>query len=278
MSLIKLKKISVLVLGGLVAIAGITGCGNKSENLPNCEIININAFSINQDRELGLQVQAEIAGNQAEYPVLDSVQYRTAYQHLRRIRDKVLNSGKVTNKDRFTWEVQIIRNDSVLNAFCTPGGYIYVYTGLIKYLDAEDDLAGVMGHEIAHADLRHSTRTMTREYGVDVMLKIIAGSDAGALTTLVRNLASLKYSRCHESEADAASVEYLSGTNYACNATASFFEKLSAAGGQRVPQFLSTHPSPDNRVKDINALADKISCNKSPLNPATYAQFKASLP
>ena len=278
MKLNSVKKVKAVVLAGFFAMAGISGCSNKSENLPNCEIININAFSINQDRELGMQVQAEIASNPVEYPVLDSVRYREAYSHLRRIRDKVLNSGKVTNKDRFTWDVQIIGNDSVLNAFCTPGGYIYVYTGLIKYLDAEDDLAGVMGHEIAHADLRHSTRTMTREYGVDVMLRILAGSDAGALTTLVRNLASLKYSRCHESEADAASVEYLSGTNYACNATASFFEKLSASGGQRVPQFLSTHPSPDNRVKDINALADKISCNKTQLNPATYAQFKASLP
>lgn len=263
---------------GIFALLLLLGCNNKSENLPNCELININAFSINQDKDLGLKVQAQIAGDPATYPVLDSVQYKIAYGHLRRIRDKVLNSGKVTNKDRFDWEVKIIRNDSVLNAFCTPGGYIYVYTGLIKYLDAEDDLAGVMGHEIAHADLRHSTRSMTREYGVDMLMRIIAGSDPGALATLVRGLTSLKYSRCHESEADAASVEYLSGTNYACNATASFFEKLNAQGGNRVPQFLSTHPSPENRVRDINALADKIACNKSALNPSTYQQFKASLP
>jgi len=85
------------------------------------------------------------------------------------VRDyNFINTFTKTNKhkDDFAWQVKIIDDPETLNAFATPGGYIYVYTGLIKFLDTEDQLAGVMGHEIAHADLRHSTRQMTSSYGV----------------------------------------------------------------------------------------------------------------
>ena len=68
-------------------------------------------------------------------------------------------------------DLRIIHDDSTLNAFCTPGGYIYIYTGILKFLDSEDEFAGVLGHEIAHADLRHSTRQMTKQYGVQILLR-----------------------------------------------------------------------------------------------------------
>ena len=77
---------------------------------------------------------------------------------------------------------RLIDDDKTLNAFCTPGGFIYVYTGLIKFLDSEDQLAGVMGHEIAHAALRHSTRQMTKVYGVQTLLQVATGrADPGGV-------------------------------------------------------------------------------------------------
>src|SRR5688500_3619638 len=102
----------------------------------------LNVFSIQDDKELGKQLEEEIASNPVEYPVLDPAQYSTAYGHLIRMRDEILNSGNVEHKDDFEWNVKIIRDDSTLNAFCAPGGYIYVYTGLIKFLETEDELAG----------------------------------------------------------------------------------------------------------------------------------------
>ena len=205
---------------------------------------------------------------------------KKAYEILYAMRDKILASGKVKYKTEFAWKLKIIKDPNTLNAFCTPGGYIYVYTGLINYLDNEDDLAGVLGHEIAHADLRHSTKSMTREYGVSTLLQILLGNEPGKLTEIAKGLAGLKYSRCHESEADEWSVIYLSPTTYKCDGAASFFAKLIATGQTGgTPTFLSTHPSPDNRVENITKFGTLKGCtnNTTPTPSATYALLKQSI-
>lgn len=244
---------------------------------------HINILTVEQDKELGAQVAAEIESDPSTYPILPETGRNglneEAYRHIRRITNAILQSGKVTYKDEFAWQVKIIHDDSTLNAFCTPGGYIYVYTGLIKYLDTEDQLAGVMGHEIAHADKRHTSRNITREYGFDLVMQVVLGQNPGALGQIARGLAGLSYSRSFEREADDFSVIYLDPTNYQCNGAAGFFVKLEQASqGGRPPQWLSTHPNPENRIEDINKKADEIGCDKTPWNPSTYQDFKNSLP
>ncbi len=273
-----MKKIKTYLITGIIIVSCTLSCKDKSSGLSD-PCTDINVFSLNEDKQLGQQVAAEIGINTVDYPILDEAIYPVAYAHLKRIRDKILNSGKVVNKTAFNWEVKIIKNDSTLNAFCTPGGYIYVYTGIIKYLDNEDDFAGVLGHEIAHADRRHSTKALTRDYGISTLIGVIAGKDPGLLVKITKQLADLKNSRCHESEADEMSVIYLSATNYKCNGAASFFEKIEKSGQPRVPEFLSTHPSPGNRVGSINEKANALNCNKTtPASDGQYAAFKNSLP
>jgi beta-barrel assembly-enhancing protease len=238
----------------------------------------INVFSLEDDKKLGQQVADQIAADPSTYPVLSEADYPQSYTYLRALRDRILNSGQVHHKDDFVWEVKIIKDDNTLNAFCTPGGYIYVYTGIIKYLDTEDQLAGVMGHEIAHADRRHSTDAMTREYGLQTLLSIVLGKNQNALTTLASGLLDLKYSRGNETEADEYSVIYLSGTSYQCNGAAGFFQKIESSGsGGGTPEFLSTHPNPDNRITNINDKAASLSCSTTP-SGFNYSAFKNSLP
>lgn len=240
-------------------------------------------FSIENDKQLGEQVAAEIEADES-YVILSPEEYPEAYSYLQAMTDDILASDKVTYKDEFAWKIHII-DDDVLNAFCTPGGYIYVYTGLIKYLERADDLAGVMGHEIAHADQRHSSKQLQRSYGIQVLLSIALGNDAGQLAQVAGQIAGtgaiLKFSRDAESEADDYSVEYLSDTDYACNGAYSFFQKLideKATGN--TPAFLSTHPDPEERVEDINAKADEIGCDKTAITETgfTYQDFINSLP
>ena len=120
-------------------------------------------FSIQNDKDLGAQMAAEIESNPTEFPILSRTQYPDAYDYIDDMIEHILDNADITYKNEFVWEVHIIDQD-VLNAFVTPGGYIYVYTGLIKYLDNADDLAGVLGHEIAHADQRHSSKQLQRQY------------------------------------------------------------------------------------------------------------------
>lgn len=123
-------------------------------------------FTVENDVGLGRQSEASIAADPEEYPLLSRQDYPEAYAHLDRIVGKVVRSPVIEHGDLFAYDdVKIIHDDDVLNAFCTPGGFVYVYTGLVHYLDAEDHLAGVLGHEIAHAERRHSSTRLQREFG-----------------------------------------------------------------------------------------------------------------
>lgn len=260
---------SAVVLAGVaLGAVGCTGDGSKV-------LDGVNLFSVEEDIELGAQLRDEIASMPDEYPVLDEGDYPDAYNHIYAIRDSILDTGEVQYADTFEWETHIIDDDETLNAFAAPGGFIYVYTGLIKFLEHEDELAGVMGHEIAHADQRHSTEQLTQAYGVQTLLSLILGDDPGLAATIAQSLLSLSFSRADESEADDYSVIYLCETLYAADGAAGFFDKLEGAG---VPEFLSTHPSSDTRVEDIRALADALGCSTE-LNPdGDYDALLDSLP
>ncbi len=244
---------------------------------------NVNVFSPDQDVALGKQVNEEILGRGQEFPILNPKQYTTSYEYLNGIVDKILESGQVNYRDEFVWQVYIIHDDATMNAFATPGGFIYVYTGLIKYLDREDDLAGVLGHEIAHADLRHSTRQLQKMYGLNMLLSLAFGEGGSVaeqvMGQIVGNLTALSFSREYEREADSRSVDYLAGTDYECDAAKSFFIKLQEMEDQgRVPSFLSTHPNPEDRIQSIEARSAKVGCDTQPLDPQSYQAFKKSLP
>ena len=241
---------------------------------------------ISEDAKLGQQTSLDIESKKAEYPLLSEQGNEEVYRYVRGITNKILNSGAVVHRNEFPWTVKIINDSKTLNAFCTPGGYIYVYTGLIKYLDSEDQLAGVMGHEIAHADNRHSMRQMVQSYGVQALVGIGAqaatrnsgsGTQQAAMTAaqLTTALVGLKFSREHETDADNTSVRYLCATDYNAAGCAGFFEKLGNEGSP--PEWMSTHPSPVNRVQNIHEQAKNAGCKGSSKNPSQYQRIKQLL-
>ena len=130
---------------------------------------------------------------------------------------------------------------------------------------------------IAHADRRHSANQMMKQYGVEVLLQIISGGTPSQLAQLGAQLVALKFSRSDETEADDYSVRYLLGTEYDAQGAKFFFQKIG--GSQQVPEFLSTHPNPDNRVINIE---ETWKCLGSAGNTGAFVQryqeFKNSLP
>ena len=267
-----MKKINfsfVLIAAVLLGACGMINENNKGKG--------VNLFTVQQDKDLGAQVAAEIDGNPNEYPLLDSAQYKDVYAFVYKVRDKILNSGNVDFKDDFNWRLRIIHDDSTLNAFCTPGGYIYIYTGILKFLESEDEFAGVLGHEIGHADMRHSTRQMTTMFGVQILLDVLAG-DRAAIKQVTGALIGLKFSRKHETEADSKSVEYLCPTDYNAAGGAGFFEKIQAMGGSRTPEFLSTHPDPGDRIEHFHNAAITSGCQGRNDYKTEYQQMIAKLP
>ena len=265
----KIKLLSLSFLTGMAMLAG--GCTKDG---------SVNIFSLEDDKSLGLQTKQQIEADPGQFPIMSPTTYSAAYNYIYAIRNEILASGQVTHKDDFVWEVKLIKDDNTLNAFCTPGGYIYVYTGLIKYLDSKSALAGVLGHEMAHADRRHSTNQMTKRYGVQTLLDVVLGKNQGLVSQVASELVSLRFSRTDETDADEHSVKYLCPTKYHADGAAEFFEKIEQSGGSRVPEFMSTHPSPDNRVRNIQDKAVTLNCGatiSNSENDAEYRQFKNSL-
>ncbi len=239
----------------------------------------VNLFTIEDDRALGAQIAAEIASDQAQFPVLDSSAYPEVYEQLYALRDVILRSGQVAHAEDFLWQIRVISNDTVINAFCTPGGYIYVYTGLLRYLDDMSQLAGVLAHEMAHADLRHSTDQLTTAYGINLLLNLVMGENRNMITDIATGLGQLAFSRSDESQADQYAVQYLCGSPYAADGSAGFFDGMQAEEeGAAVPEFLSTHPNPDNRAERIRAHADELGCTGTEVQDAEYARMLRKLP
>ena len=261
--------LSILSLTLFLSACGVMNEKNKGKGF--------NLFTVEQDIQLGAQVAMEIESDPAQFPILDSSQNVEVYRYIYKVRDKILNTGKVDFKDDFQWRIRVIHDDSTLNAFCTPGGYIYVYTGILKFLDSEDQFAGVMGHEMAHADMRHSTRQMTKMFGVQILLDVIAGNRT-AIKQVTGALIGLRFSRKHEQEADAKSVEYLCDTDYNAAGGAGFFEKIQEMGGSSVPEFLSTHPDPGNRVEEFHNNAVTLGCTGDKQYVTEFEALKALLP
>ncbi|MFC6999866.1 M48 family metalloprotease [Rufibacter roseus] len=245
-------------------------------------------FSIEDDIALGQQVARQVDSTyRAKGQLLErnssNPNTRRAYAYLDKIVERLLNSGQVTHRDDFAWDVKLIKDPDNLNAFATPGGHIYVFTGLIQYLDSEDQLAGVLGHEIAHADQRHTIKQLQKQYGISFLLSLALGDNSGELERItgqiIGQLAGLKFSRDYERESDDYSVLYLGGTDYyACDGAAGFFQKMQNAEQRgNPPEFLSTHPSPGNRVQNIQTKAQQEGCATTRSGSSNYEQFKQLL-
>jgi predicted Zn-dependent protease len=234
---------------------------------------DLNVFSVRKDLELGRQARAEILGDPDQFPVLSKLDYPRAYAYIQAMADTIVARGGAEHADVFPYEVTLIDQD-VRNAFATPGGFIYVYTGLIKTLESGDQLAGVLGHEIAHAAARHSTDRLTKQYGIATLLSLVAGSAEGGLAARVASsLLNLRFSRKDEAEADALSVSYLCKTRFAADGAAGFFRAIQE-DGLRPPEFLSSHPSPANRIDRIQQWASEQGCNIEDQDLVAFRRFR----
>ena len=238
----------------------------------------LNLFSLEQDREFGRIMDSTINADPNEYPVLDRQSHPEAYAYMDKMMNEVLTSEKLKYKSRFDWEITIINKD-VMNAFAVPGGKLYFYTGLMKYLEDGASLAGVLGHEIAHVDLRHSTRTMTDVYGFSILVSLLVGKNSSKLAEIAGELAvgsaALKFSRNHEYDADRYSMYYLSTTKYDPKGIGNFFIKLREDGHTASSfEFLSTHPDDEKRLDNIDGVWESDSYVVDKKSGKTYGNYE----
>ena len=178
----------------------------------------------------------------------------------------------------FDWEYILIDNKNVRNAWCMPGGKIAVYTGILEVTKNTNGLAAVMGHEIAHAVAKHSVERASRSTVLNVSTQVIDILSGGKLSTvnrttgmntigLISQLGLMNpFNRKQESEADYLGMIFSSLSGYDIRETAKIWERMKEYNkGQQPPEFMSTHPSAENRIKKINEWTNKIILDYPPI-------------
>jgi len=182
------------------------------------------------------------------------------------IAERLIPHGRRFNAEASTWawEVNVI-DAPAINAFCMPGGKIMVFRGIIEKLQLTDDeLAAVIGHEIAHALLQHGRARMSeavlQNVGVNLAALYFGLGDLGAtaLAQAAQLAISLPYSRSHETDADLVGIELAARAGYDPRAAVALWRKMAATGGSQPPQFLSTHPGHANRIREIEANLPRV--------------------
>ena len=173
-----------------------------------------------------------------------------------------LNANGMSDEVKnFAWEFNLVKSDEV-NAWCMPGGKIVVYEGIMKLVSSDDELAVVMGHEVAHAVAKHSNERMSQQvlaqYGAQAVGVFTSGKSyatqqiAQQVYGLGANYGVMQpFSRKHESEADKMGLVLMSIAGYNPEVAVTFWQKMQASSSSNVPEFLSSHPSHETRISDI---------------------------
>jgi predicted Zn-dependent protease len=232
----------VLTLGWACAVACATNPATGKRQLM--------LVSEAQEVAMGRQADAEVGGAYGLYPDPELQSYVEG-----------LGKGLAARSERpaLPWTFRVV-DDPVVNAFALPGGFIYVTRGILAHFASEAQLAAVLGHEIGHVTARHSADQMSRQQvamlglGVGMIVqpelqRFVGAAQAGL------GLLFLKFGRDHEREADGLGLRYMLAGGYAPGEMSAVFRMLDrvGSGGERLPDWLSTHPSPQDRVQRIEA-------------------------
>ena len=204
--------------------------------------------------------QSKLSHNVAEVQMVRSVGARIA----RATEDLLREKGMAEDLNNYKWEFNLIDDPKTVNAWCMPGGKVAVYTGILPVTKDETGLAVVMGHEIAHAVAKHGNERMSQGLLAQlggVALSVALSTQPAATTDLFLSAYGmgtqvgvlLPYSRVQESEADKIGLALMARAGYSPQEAVPFWKRMNEKGGSRPPEFLSTHPAPETRIREIEA-------------------------
>ncbi|MBZ4330534.1 M48 family metallopeptidase [Corallococcus interemptor] len=236
-------------------------------------------ISDEQENQLGLQVKKELETKEN----IQYVEDPEVLAYVRGISQPILAQA---NKDRsgVKWKVNVINDPKTVNAFATPGGFLYVYTGLLLAADTEAELAGVMAHEAGHVVGRHSARAMVNAYGLQAITQVALGQNPSTAAQIAAQLAGgglqLAHSRSEETEADEYGAKYASASGFDPNGLITFFQKLQKEQGHTpgVLKWLSTHPTSEDRIAHLRKIIAQQGLKGDRDSPGGLTAIQARLP
>ncbi len=255
----------------MILAVAVVGCATSGINKGQ-----LNLVTSTEEVAMGQEFATEI---ETQFEVYDDAEL-TAY--VQSVGGRI---AAVCHRQDIDYHFAVIRSDE-MNAFALPGGFIYVYTGLMKVLDNEAQLAAVLAHEVGHVTARHSTERLTAMYGTQIAVSLLLGQNPEEYKVLIANIFSttgfLAYSRANEYEADRLGTTYTSLAGYDPEGMAELLGKFVDTEEReplKLEEWLSTHPPARDRIGKVDILAASLPmAGVGDRNAARYTTMKARLP
>jgi predicted Zn-dependent protease len=253
--------------------------GGLSLFLTSCDLFGTaGSFFISEDdeKQLGGEFDRQLRDSTAAYPIYDAnTPAKLAFQnYVTDLAQEILADIPGDDKPGYGFKFTIIDQD-VQNAFAVPGGYVYIYTGIIKTMKDESELAGVLGHEIAHVTRHHYRDALAKQAGLSLLIDALVGDDAGLIKQLVAqtfaSLSSLAVTRSNESEADTYGTRYTGDVGRNPMGIAKYFGRVEGTG----LEWFSTHPEPENRVEEVHEQVQKSATLKALAADSATTNYKS---
>jgi predicted Zn-dependent protease len=259
------------------ALVLVAGCATSTTRTLETDVAKA-LVSPDEENQIGLKLKNELDTQEGVAYLTDP----TVVEYVRGVANTVIQFGK-RDRPEVTWQVFVIDDSKTVNAFATPGGYLYVYRGLLEMAQNEAELAAVMAHETGHVVARHAARNMVTEYGIDAVAGLAAGNNPGLLAQLTTSIAGkglmLSHSRADETEADEYGARYASMAGYDPHAFPAFFGRLQQQEGRSpaVLTYLSDHPATGDRITHINEFIAANRLGGANLGAEPYARMRKRL-
>jgi predicted Zn-dependent protease len=242
-----------LIIAAVIAIFAIVSYFMKTDVNPVTGEKQRVSLSVKQEINLGLQSRHEMIKQFGGLHPDDKIK-----QYVSRVGERIVRSTEASGSP-YRFDFHLLADNETVNAFALPGGQIFITYGLLKKLKTEDQLAAVLGHEIAHVINRHSAEHIAKQELTQGLIQAtdIATCEPGMLSRFVASMINMKYGRDDEHESDTYGVKYLIESGYRPEAMIELMEILQSSNGRSAPEFMSTHPSPENRIQKIREAINK---------------------
>jgi len=191
--------------------------------------IDIDEFTPAHQVAIGKNMKERILEMSTLYPVLDRNSHQCAHERPDELFRTLVNTATIQKRKTFNWELNIIENDSIQNAFALPGGYVFIYTGLLKFAKTESELLAILGSEIVYADKEYTLNNLKAEYGKLVISDLSLGKKVPTLTEIITDLPMLSYEEAVVLQADSITLSIICPFRYDAAGLQHFVEEATKA-------------------------------------------------
>ncbi len=236
-----------------------------------------NIFSTRQEINMGKEFAVEV---EKQSKLLEDEEWNSYLNEIGQ------NIASICDRPDLEYNFKIVDDDSTINAFAVPGGFVYIYSGLLLKADNEAEIAGVIAHEVGHVVAKHSMKRLTQVYGFQVAMSLALGSNPNQLAKLGSEFLAagliLNYGRDNEFEADYYGIKYTHALGYDPNGFKTFLSKLaemrkSGRNSSYLEKLMATHPEPADRITRVESIISTLPDNQKLLRTERFMEMRARL-